>query len=48
MNENEHDLKHGELVQMMRELGRVFLRVLAFSFAVLTIATLNGSRMIGG
>jgi hypothetical protein len=45
---NPHDVGHGEMVAMLRELARVFLRLIAFSFAVLTIATLNGSQMIGG
>ena len=48
MTDNPHDIGHGEMVEMLREFGRVFLKLIGFSFVVLTIATLNGSRMIGG
>jgi hypothetical protein len=47
LSDNPNDIGHGEMVAMLRELGRVFLKLIGFSFAVLTIATLNGST-IGG
>jgi hypothetical protein len=47
LTENPHDVGHGELVAMVKEFAAVFLKILGFSFIVLTIATLNGST-IGG
>jgi hypothetical protein len=47
MTDDPNDLQRGELVQLVREAGQVFARILAYTFAVLLIATLNGSQ-IGG
>lgn len=47
MTNNPHDVGHGELVAMVRELVGVFMRLIGLSFAVILIATLNGSS-IGG
>jgi len=48
VNDDPNDLTRGEMAQMVRELGRVFTKVAGLVFAVLIIATLNGSQMTGG
>ena len=47
MIDDPNDLQRGEMVALMREAGAVFAKILAYTFVVLLIATLNGSQ-IGG
>jgi hypothetical protein len=47
LKDDPNDLQRGELVQLVREAGQVFARILAYTFVVLLIATVNGST-IGG
>ena len=47
MRGDPNDLQRGEMVQLVREAGKVFAKILSYTFLVLLIATLNGSQ-IGG
>jgi hypothetical protein len=43
LTDTDNDLQAGEMARIMREAGVVFLRILAYTFAILLIATINGS-----
>lgn len=45
---DDDDLTRGEMVEMLREFAALFAKILAGTFTVLLIATLNGGQTMGG
>ena len=43
MNDNPNDLQAGEMARIMKEAGIVFIKILAYTFTLLLIATISST-----